>query len=101
SCQLKLLRRLLELVTGELVLIELPQEIERGLLLLLPLFLGPIKIIDWLALRLEPCALIDAGQNAGAPVLRIALGQAPPERIGHGDERGKAQAFAPQTIGDP
>ena len=45
--------------------------------------------------------MIDARQEAGAPVLRVALGQAAAERVVHHDERRQILALAPKAIGHP
>ena len=62
---------------------------------------GAIEVVDRLALRLERGALEDAGQEAGAPVLRVPLGQAAAERVVHHDERRQVLALAAQAVGDP
>ena len=44
---------------------------------------GAVEVVDRRALRLERGPLEDAGQEARAPVLRVALGQAAAERVVH------------------
>src|SRR4029078_6030401 len=53
SRQLQLLGRFFQTV-----LVELRQQVERGSLLRFILILRPVEIVDRLALRFEPCALI-------------------------------------------
>ena len=60
-----------------------------------------IEIVDRRPLRLQRRALVDARQEARAPVLRMPLGQAAAQRVVHDDERRQVLAFAAQAIGHP
>ena len=83
------------------VLVELAEQVERGPLLGVGQVRGAVEVVDRVALRLERRALVDAGQEARAPVLRVALGQAAAERVVHHDERRQVLALAAQAVGDP
>jgi hypothetical protein len=58
-------------------------------------------VVDGVAFGCAPGALIDAGEEAYAPVGRGALGETAVERVGHGDEGGEFAAFASESVGGP
>ena len=57
-----------------------------------------ISLLDLGVLRVDVGALVDAGQEAGLPVLRLL------DRVAagaHGDEAGQVLVLAAQAVGDP
>ena len=60
-----------------------------------------LEVVDGHALRVEGRALVDARQEARAPVDGVALGQAAAERVVHHDERGQVAALAAEAVGHP
>ena len=62
---------------------------------------GTREVVDRLALRLEPGALIHAGQKARGPVARVAFRQAAILRVAHHDERRQILARRAQPVRHP
>src|SRR5207247_2635932 len=62
---------------------------------------GGDEVVEGGALRPQRGALVDAGQEAGAPVLRVPLGDATAERVVHDDERRQVLALGAQAVGHP
>ena len=72
---------LLRRIRRELLLIELGQQIELRTLPRVGQFRRAIQVVDRIALRLQPGALIHARQESRAPVVRIALRQPTAQRV--------------------
>ena len=62
---------------------------------------GAMEVVDGIAFGLEPSALVNAGEEARAPVGGGAFGEAAVERVGHDDEGGEFAAFASESVGGP
>jgi len=73
--------------------IEFVDEIELVALLGIALRRGASEVIDRGAIGIQRGALVDAGQEAAAPVGGMAFGQAAAEGVVHDDEAGEVFGF--------
>lgn len=86
---------------GEVFLIQVFEEVELASLLGGRHVSGRMEIFDGISLWFEPCSLVDAGEEAGAPVRGASFWEAAIEGIGHDDEGWEVTAFRSKAVGDP
>ena len=86
---------------GERAAVEIGQEIQLGALTLRGERRRNRKVVDGIAFRFQPGALIDARQETRAPVCCASLGQAAIERIAHHDKGRQRIALAAEAVIHP
>ena len=84
-----------------LLAVEGGEKVELFALALVRLVGGALHVGDGLALRLEPRALIDAGQESRRPVAGISFGEPAVFRVGHDHEAREVFAFGAEPVCDP